>query len=577
MKLSNEEISRLFKYTAALLELHEENPFKVKSFNSAAFNIDRLQTPLVGLSAEELEKTEGIGKSLAGKILEITETGSFKELDELIAGTPLGVAELMTVKGVGPKKVRTLWKELGIESKEELLKACEENRVAELKGFGSKTQEAILHTLLFQQAQQGRFLYVEVEEAAYKLEKELPDLILTDRVAIVGEIARKLEVVETLAILIGCDDVGKVFQKLKGLSTLKKDEKISGLFAWRGTLTPLGIKTEIKVCSYQDFYKQHLLLTASSEHLHQKVTESNTLRDVITSSGTVESEEQIYEGIGFQFVPAELREGTFELEAARNRQLPVLLTERDLKGIIHNHTTYSDGRHTLEEMALYCRELGYEYLGISDHSQSAFYANGLDEDRVYAQWEEIDRLNEKLAPFKIFKGIESDILSDGSLDYDDELLSQFDFVIASVHSGLNMDVVKATDRLIKAIQNPFTTFLGHPTGRLLLRREGYPLDFNAVIEACSVYGVVIEVNANPYRLDLDWRHIHFALEKNVMLSINPDAHEKEGYHDMHYGVLVGRKGGLTKEMTFNSNDVQFTEAYFKRRKELNKKRVIGEK
>lgn len=573
--MSNEEISRLFKYTAALLELHEGNPFKIKSYNSAAFNIDRLQTPLAEFSAEELEKTEGIGKGLASKIQEISTAGSFGELDELIARTPAGVVELLAVKGIGPKKVRTLWRELGIESKEELLKACEENRIADLKGFGQKTQETILHTLLFQQAQQGKFLYAEVEASAYALEKALLDLALTDRVGVAGDVARRLEVVETLQIIIGHDRPEAIFKHLESILSLQKDEKTSGIYAWRGMLAPLGLKTEIKVYPYQEFYKQLILHTASSEHLQQRVAETDTLRSRIVSATFAESEEQIYELIGFQFIPAELREGTFEVEAAKNRQLPTLLTEKDLKGIIHNHTTYSDGRHTLEEMALYCRELGYEYLGISDHSKSAFYANGLDEDRVYKQWEEIDRLNEKLAPFKIFKGIESDILNDGSLDYDDELLSGFDFVIASVHSGLNMDVVKATDRLIKAIQNPFTTFLGHPTGRLLLRREGYPVDFKAVIEACSVYGVSMEINANPYRLDLDWRHVHFALERKVLLSINPDAHEKDGYHDMHYGVLVGRKGGLTQEMTFNAMDVQTVDAYFRRRKELNKKRIIG--
>ena len=247
-----------------------------------------------------------------------------------------------------------------------------------------------------------------------------------------------------------------------------------------------------------------------------------------------------------------MREGVLEFDWVQKHQEADLVKLADLKGVLHNHSTYSDGKHTLEEMARYCQSLGYEYFGITDHSKSAFYANGLVEDRIRQQHAEIDELNRKLAPFRVFKGIESDILTDGSLDYDEDVLKTFDFVIASVHSGLGMDEEKATKRLIRAVENPYTTILGHLTGRLLLRREGYPVDHRKVIDACVANGVIIEINASPWRLDIGWQWLPYCMEKGVMISINPDAHEKNGIHDMVYGVNVARKGGLIRAMTFNA-------------------------
>ena len=257
-----------------------------------------------------------------------------------------------------------------------------------------------------------------------------------------------------------------------------------------------------------------------------------------------------------------MREGLTEVELARENKIPKLIDLADLKGILHNHSTYSDGVDTLKDMAVYCKELGYEYLGICDHSQSAFYANGLKPDRVFEQQKEIDELNKSLFPFKIFKGIESDILNDGSLDYTDDILQTFDFIVASVHSNLKMMEDKATARLIKAIENPFTTILGHPTGRLLLSRAGYAINHRKVIDACAANGVVIELNAHPYRLDIDWRWIPYCIEKGVMISVNPDAHHKQGYHDMYYGTCVGRKGMLTKKSCFNAFNKEEIEKYF---------------
>jgi DNA polymerase (family 10) len=322
---------------------------------------------------------------------------------------------------------------------------------------------------------------------------------------------------------------------------------------------------EIKLVPEADFYNEVFRNSAADAHLSSAFNGSETLYNLL-KKGQFKSEAAVYEKAGLPYIEPEMREGYGELELARENKLPKLLTDADLKGILHNHSTYSDGTHTLEQMAVFCKEQGYEYLGICDHSKSAFYANGLQEGRVMAQHREIEKLNQELAPFKIFKGIESDILNDGALDYEEDILKTFDFVVASVHSNLKMTKDKATERLITAIRNPYTTMLGHPTGRLLLRREGYPIDHKAVIDACAENGVIIEINANPWRLDLDWRWVHYALEKGVMLSINPDAHSTSGYADMRYGVLMGRKGGLSAEMTFNAKSREEVEAYFEQRK-----------
>ncbi|HSI91422.1 MAG TPA: PHP domain-containing protein, partial [Adhaeribacter sp.] len=376
---------------------------------------------------------------------------------------------------------------------------------------------------------------------------------------------RKLEIIETLQLVIATENLVHTQEKINEFPALAQDEKLSGPFVWRGTVAESGLKVEMKLVAEAQFVNEVFKNSASDLHLSLPYNGSETLYNLLKKV-TFKTEAEVYEKAGLQFIEPELREGLGELELAHENKLPKLLEDTDLKGILHNHSTYSDGANTLEQMAVFCKEAGYEYLGMCDHSKSAFYANGLQEGRVVQQQKEIDKLNEQLAPFKIFKGIESDILNDGSLDYEESILKTFDFVVASIHSTLNMTREKATQRLITAIQNPYTTMLGHPTGRLLLRREGYPIDHQAVIDACAENGVIIEINANPWRLDLDWRWVHYALEKGVMLSINPDAHSTAGYADMRYGVLMGRKGGLSAEMTFNAKSREEVEAYFVKRK-----------
>jgi DNA polymerase (family 10) len=307
----------------------------------------------------------------------------------------------------------------------------------------------------------------------------------------------------------------------------------------------------------ENFYYQLFVETASEEHLKQL--------DVLPDENIeYNSEEEVYESIGLTYIEPELREGRNEILLAKSNQLPELIEYEDLRGPLHNHSQWSDGQNTIEEMALWCINKGYSYLGMADHSKAAFYAQGLSEERVYAQQKEIDALNLKYPNFKIFKGIECDILNDGSLDYDNDVLKTFDYVVASVHSNLKMTEEKAMMRLLNAIENPYTTILGHPTGRLLLMREGYPINHKKIIDACAANGVHIEINANPYRLDIDWRYIDYAMEKGVMLSINPDAHELDGFLDMYFGTLVARKGGLTKEACLNCLETDDILKHFKK-------------
>jgi DNA polymerase (family 10) len=563
--LTNGQIIDILEITASLMELHDENPFKVKAVQSAVFNLEKLSHVLGEMSLEELEKLEGIGKGIAAKINEINLTGSTKEYQLYISTTPSGVMEMIGIKGVGPKKVRVLWKELGIESLETLRQACIDQRVSSLKGFGAKTQDNILKSAEFIIGNKGKFLYANIETFALELEAALIKLQAAPLISLSGEIRRKMEIVSTVQIIMGSDEIVKTMEAIDKFTMLEKDEINSGPFAWRGKDKILNASVEIKIYPIKDYANQLFLHSAGKAHLKSEAKTGINFFNYVRKNPFTD-EKEIYESLEMQYILPELREGYKEIGLAKEKRLPQLLEEADIKGILHNHSTYSDGKNTLEEMAMYCKELGYQYLGITDHSKTAVYANGLQEFRVKKQQEEIDALNIKLNPFRIFKGIESDILTDGSLDYSNEVLSSFDFIVASIHSGLSMDIDKATNRLITAIENPYTTMLGHMTGRILLRREGYPVDYRKIIDACADNKVIIEINANPHRLDIDWRWIDYALDKGVILSVNPDAHEKAGYHDMKYGVYAGRKAGLTAANTFNTWPLEKVEQWFNEKK-----------
>lgn len=548
------------------MELHEENPFKIRSLNNAIFNLEKSPIALSTLTIDEIGKIEGVGKSIAAYIDDINREGKCAVLEEYKEKTPEGVIEMLDIKGVGPKKIRTIWKTLGVETIEDLLQACADDKIATLKGFGKKTQENIVEALRYKAANAGKLHYASALPLVEMLLKEIDTAFPHALISPTGDIRRKMEIIDQVALLVGTDNFLEVGDFLDTLATIEKSGTGSGPFTWRGSFKESGLPVIVRLCSKQDFHKLLMKHTGTTEHLNMPLENGGSLMKIINSN-PLNSEDEAYSLAELPYIAPELREGLFEFEMVKEGKLPQRLIEmEDIKGILHNHSTYSDGKHSLEEMAIACRDLGYEYLGISDHSKTAFYANGLTEERVAEQQAEIDRLNEVLAPFKIFKGIESDILTTGELDYAPEVLQTFDFIVASIHTGFTNDIVKNTDRLLHAIQNPFTTILGHPTGRLLLRREGYPIDHKAVIDACATHNVIIEINANPWRLDLDWRWVYYALSKNVMLSINPDAHDKKEYDYMHYGVAVGRKGGLTKERTLNCLSREEVENIFKLKK-----------
>jgi DNA polymerase (family 10) len=563
--LDNNTILKQLKLLAALMELHDENSFKIRGYQNAIFNLDKTDVELGGLSLEALEKIDGIGKSIAKTISEINSAGISSTLQEYLNITPEGIVELLNIKGIGPKKIKVLWKELGIESGHELKEAANAGLVAKLKGFGDKTQQTIINALEFKEANANKLHYAEAEKLVAEIIAQLKGIQPEMLCEATGEIRRKMEVIELIDVLIGLDDIDALEEALDDSEDFEQILELSGPITWRGHFKQLKIPVQFSYCDKKAFVTEQFLRTGNALHINEIVKDNLSLKD-LAKQGNFSTETEIYQAANFAFIEPEMREGTFEIEAAKSGILPDLVEMKDLKGILHNHSTYSDGKHTLEQMAVHCKNLGYEYLGICDHSKSAFYANGLKEDRLIQQHAEIDVLNKKLAPFKIFKGIESDILYDGNLDYDDEVLASFDFIVASVHSILNMKLEKATQRLLTAIENPYTTILGHPTGRLLLRREGYPIDHKAVIDHCAKYNVVIEINANPWRLDLDWRWVHYAIEQGVKLSINPDAHKMEGYDDMYYGLLAGRKGGLTAGMTFNTLNAVAIGEYFTERK-----------
>ncbi|WP_345125678.1 DNA polymerase/3'-5' exonuclease PolX [Hymenobacter antarcticus] len=567
--MDNRALTRAFKLTAQLMELHDENPFKIRAIEGTASALEALSFQVAEVERAGLPDRTGLSKTAAAKVAELLDTGTFSDLQRLLEITPPGVVEMLSIKGIGPKKIRSLWRELGIETTEQLREAAETDQVSKLKGFGKKTQDSILEALEFAGQSKGKLLYPQAEKLADDLARHLREALKTEQVAVAGEIRRRLETVETVCLVAATEKPGKAHQLLNSMAGLTADPRRSGPFAWRGTATESGVQVEVLLVAPGDFTTEVFLNSAAEAHLSEPLTpslnHSFTLRQLARRE-KFQQEAALYEKAGLQFIVPELREGLGEIALAAERKLPHLLEDGDLRGSLHNHSTYSDGNHSLRDMATWLRDHHYQYLGICDHSQAAHYANGLSVERVRQQHQEIDALNAELAPFRIFKGIESDILGDGSLDYPSEVLASFDFIVASVHSNLKMDEAKATNRLLRAIENPYTTMLGHPTGRLLLRRQGYPINYKAVIDACAQHNVIIEINANPWRLDLDWRWVRYALDQGVPLSINPDAHHTNGYEDMRYGVLMGRKGHLTKEMTFNARSVEEVAAYFDARK-----------
>lgn len=555
--LTNKDIASYFNELGGFMDLYGENAFRTKSYKNAYIAIRKVDSPMAEMDDKTIGSVRGIGKSVASKVREIIETGKMEKLEEYKTKTPVGIQEMLKIKGFGAKKIRIIWKELEVETLGELLYACNENRLIKLKGFGEKTQLDLKKKVEYFLKSRDKFRYATLEgealELIAKIEKTLPGVA----VSLIGEMRRRLPIVQKIEILVGTtENIDSIFNKKTGLTLLNQTDDY---FYNCQTVNELPVK--ITTCQGDDFGSKLFKFTGTRAFLEGFVASC----EGIDFTGLA-TEMAVFEKANLPFIPPELRENTAYIDLAKANKLPILIEATDIKGVVHSHSTYSDGYNTLREMAEYSKAQGFEYLVITDHSKSAFYANGLKPDRVLNQMTEIDELNAELAPFKIFKSIESDILNDGSLDYDDELLAKFDMIIASVHTNLKMDIDKATSRLIAAIENPYTTMLGHPTGRLLLSREGYPIDYKKVIDACAANEVSIEINANPYRLDLDWTWIDYATSQGVKISINPDAHSTAGIHDIHFGTLAARKGGLTLNSCLNALGLEAFEDYLNQRK-----------
>jgi DNA polymerase (family 10) len=553
--MDNYDIADQLSLLSKLMDIHGENSFKSKSYSIAAFTIEKLPQQIASLPPEKIVQIKGIGESVGRKVMEILENGTMQVLQDYLANTPSGVLEMMNIKGLGPKKINVLWKEMNIASIEELQHACEENLVAVKKGFGEKTQQNILTSIRFQQQSAGKYLYKKVESFAEAFTAKLKEKFPEHKTEITGEFRRQLEIIESLEwVTTASSDDLKNYLVNDQVQLVADRDGMLVLSAEQTILLRFHIVPE------KEFASKLFETSCSEEFLNEWNTNG--------AGSNSTSEEELFTSAQLNYTPPYLRESAAILSRARNESFENIVQTSDIKGLIHSHSNWSDGSYTIEEMANELITLGFEYLVISDHSKAAYYANGLTEQRIREQHRYIDDLNKKLAPFKIFKSIECDILNDGSLDYENKVLSTFDLVITSVHSNLDMDEEKSMKRLIGAITNPYTTILGHMTGRLLLRRRGYPVDHKTIIDACAEHNVVIEINASPSRLDMDWRWIDYALQKGVMLSIDPDAHTTEEFKYIKYGVLVAQKGALPKQRNLSSFSLKEFEDYLQQTKKL---------
>jgi len=550
--LTKRDIAAVLEDIAFLLELKGENPFKIKAYAAGARVIESLpEEPAVLVQKGLLRNVKGIGQTLEGTVTELVTTGRSTVHQELRAAFPASLLDMAAIPGLGPKKLKAIYDHLSISTVGELEYACIENRLVGLQGFGQKTQEKILAGIRQYKRRQGFHLYASVIEEAESIlaaVRGTPGVVRADHA---GEIRRRCEVVQALVLVAAGGQPQSLIDALRDVPKVTQE----------------GLPVSIKLTEAATYGWELLRATGSREHveaLTQRLVSRGVALQGATGGGAswrawggrVETEEAIYAAAGLPYIPPELREGHGEIELAESGRLPVLLEPGQIQGVFHTHTIYSDGSATLEQMVEAARTLGYRYIGISDHSQSAFYANGLKEDRIRAQHAEIAAVQKKFPDVRIFKGIEADILVDGAMDYPDEVLATFDFVIASVHSRFNLSEEEQTRRICRALANPYVTMLGHSTGRLLLSRDGYRVDMRQVLDAAAAHGKIVEINANPHRLDLDWRLCGYAKEKGVKFSINPDAHSTEGLADVPFGVNVARKGGVTAQDVVNTLPVE---------------------
>lgn len=570
--MSNKEIAENLKMIGVILELQGENPFKTRSYSNAARTIERLEENIADIHREgRLLEVKGIGKNIAKKIEEMLTEGKSIYLENLKQTIPSGLLDLFNIPGMGAKKIKTVYEKLEVSSIGELEYACLENRLIDLPGFGEKTQAKILEGIQFLKQFQQYHLLPTALSLADEIMAYLKSNPQIEKIELAGSLRRRKEIVKDIDILIQVEEgnrkeVGDFIIDYPGIITVtgKGDTKIS-------FRVQRGIQVDIRMIRQEEFPTALQHFTGSKEHNTRLRQIAKSLSLKLNEYGLferdkkipVENEAEIYERLGMQFIIPEYREDEGEIELAQQQKLHEPVKREDILGLIHMHSNWSDGSNTVQELAEYIHSAGYQYMGISDHSKSSFYANGLSEERIFKQFAEIDHLNNLFKnSFRIFKGIECDILHDGSLDYPDDVLHQFDFVIASVHQHLRMTEDEATKRIIRAIEHPEVNILGHPTGRLLMSRQGYELDWSKIFDACRINHVAIELNANPHRLDMDWRVGRKALEKDIFISVNPDAHNLKGCHDLDYGVFIARKSLYPKELVINTFSPDRLMAFF---------------
>ncbi len=556
--MTKSDVVAILYEIAELLELIGENPFKVRAYQNAARTLEGQTEEITALvDSGKLDELPGFGEALVEKVTTLVKSGKLKYYEDLKKKVPHGLLEMIRIPGLGPKKAKALFDHLKIDSVEKLEKACKEHKVAQLEHFGEKSEQKILEGIEHHKKYAERHLYDEAWGAAQSIVERLKKRKDVSHCEVAGSLRRHRETIGDVDILVSSkkpDEVMDFFTSLPEVETVIAKGETKSSVSLKGT----GIQVDLRVIKDEEFPFALHYFTGSKEHNIQmrqraqergmKLNEYGLFKEGKGGRETrvpCKSEEEIFETLKLSYIPPELREASGEVEAAENGKIPDLVEEDDIRGVFHVHSTWSDGTAPLEEMIEEAQRLGLAYVGISDHSQTAKYAHGMEPKRVLDQEKEIEKLRKKFK-IRIFWGIESDILADGSLDYDDKILERFDFVIASIHSSFTMPEKEMTARIIKSLKNKYTTMLGHATGRLLLSREPYQVDMKKVIDAAADYGKAIEINAHPYRLDLDWRLGSYAKEKGVKVAINPDAHALNEIAYYKYGVGIARKGWMTK-------------------------------
>jgi DNA polymerase (family 10) len=573
--MNKKEIAKIIEEIGKILELKGENPFKVRAYYNGARIIETLDKDIYKLvETGEISEIKGIGKALADKITTLVTQNELPYYEELKSSIPGGLLDLLKIPGLGVKKVKTIYEKLKISTIGELEYACRENRLRDLEGFGQKSQDKILQSIALHKKYSERFLYPAAAEEADLLLDYLKKNNNIDQVEVAGSLRRKMETIKDIDVIASCKDDYRQ-SIMQYFTDYKHCMQVTSQGLTKSAIVlDSGIAAEIRLVNNDEFpfllnhatgskdFNTHTRRLAKDKKM--KLNEYGLFKD--EKRLACKNEQEIFEKLGLPFISPELREDMGEIEAAQKGSEFELYDGTPFYGLFHIHSRYSDGANTIAEIVAACKSMNFEYAGICDHSKSAFYANGLSEEKIKEQHQEIDQLNAKNKSFKIFKGIEVDILADGTLDYGDEVLASFDFVIISVHSSFGLSEKEMTTRICKALLNPFVTMLGHPTGRLLLAREPYAVNMEEVIDVAADQGKAIEINANPFRLDLDWRWGKLAQTKGIKTALNPDAHSIDGLNDYKYGIGIARKGWFKKENILNTFTSKQLTAFFNTKK-----------